>query len=143
MNMAVENELKGKPPIPAGEYQVIVEDQGFKGFSPNKKGTGENLQLTYKVVGGEFDGRLIFANYCVTHTVSPIAQEISRKQLDGYLAAVGATNNDGETLTYETLPSKHRFGEYINNPLLVDVDIEKKAQAGFYPNNRITAFRVL
>ena len=129
-------ELQGRPPLPTGEYQVIVEDQGFKGFSRNKNDTGDNLQITFKVVGGDFDGRLIFMNYCVEHT-SATAQEISRRQINNYLEAVGSNT------TYEDLPHREGLRDFINMPLLADIVAEKEGRNGYYPANKIKEFRAL
>jgi hypothetical protein len=138
MNSAQEIELQGRPPIANGEYKVVVDEKGFRGFSRNAKDTGDNLQMTFKVISEDdsVNGRLIFQNFCVVHS-NPKAQEISLKQINEYLGAVGAN------LTYDELPHREGLRDYINLELIVDVGTEAQGRNGYHPNNKIKGFKAL
>ena len=90
--MSETKELKPTfQPIPTGDY--LVRLSRFK-EEPTNAGTGVMVKAGFEVVSGESKGRLIFHNFLVEHT-NPKAQEIGNKELDQYLAAVGAGGLDG------------------------------------------------
>ena len=132
----MSNQERKYDPIPAGEYMVIVDAKGFKGESENSKGTGVNLRMAFKTIGGSHSDRLIFENFCVEHS-NPVAVEIANRRLDDYLKAVGF--NEG----IEGLNGDRTLLEnYINKPLLAEVVIEPEKN-GFGPNNKIKKFKAL
>jgi hypothetical protein len=134
--MAYNGPKKDFEPLPAGEYMVVVDEKGFRGEKANKKGTGVNLSLAFKVISGEKANRLIFDNYCVEHT-NKIAVEIAERRLDDYLKAVGLSEGFEAVKNDRTL-----LRNYINKPLNIDVTIEE-AKNGYPASNRIAAFKTL
>jgi hypothetical protein len=123
-------------PLEAGEYMVIVDDKGFRGEKENKKGTGINLSLAFKVISGPSANRLIFDNFCVEHE-NKVAVEIANRRLDEYLKAVGLSDGLDALNGDRTL-----LENYINKPLNVDITIED-AKNGYPASNRIAAFKTL
>lgn len=81
-------------PIPAGEYRAMIVDSEIK---PSKAGDNM-LKLTWKVDGGEYDGRLVWQNLNVWNS-SPKAAEIAQRELSSICHAVGKLNvQDSEEL---------------------------------------------
>ena len=134
--MAYNGPKKEFTPLEEGEYMVLVDDKGFRGEKENKKGTGINLSLAFKVISGPNANRLIFDNFCVEHT-NKVAVEIAERRLDDYLKAVGVVEG------YEAIKNDRSLLEkYINKPLNVDLTIEE-AKNGYPASNRIAAFKTL
>jgi hypothetical protein len=75
----------GMSPIPAGTYLAQIIESNIK---PTKNGTGHYLQATWKVLDGQYKGRLIFDRINVKNA-SQAAEQIGQKQLSALCHAVG------------------------------------------------------
>lgn len=71
--------------LPSGNYIAQVERSEVK---TTKDGTGSYLSLGFKVIDGEYAGRVLFGNITLTNKNSQ-AQEIGRKQLIKLSTACG------------------------------------------------------
>lgn len=71
--------------LPAGNYVAQVERSEVK---QTKDGTGSYLSLGFKVMDGDYAGRVLFGNITLTNKNSQ-AQEIGRKQLIKLSTACG------------------------------------------------------
>lgn len=72
-------------PLPAGIYNVVIDDSELK---PTKAGTGHYLQLTYRVVGGKYGGRLVWDRLNIDNP-NATAQEIAFRSLSAICKATG------------------------------------------------------
>jgi len=72
-------------PIPAGDYPVIITASEMK-FT--KDGSGQYLELTLEIQGGEFAGRKLFDRLNL-HNSNRQAVEIAQRQLSQICHAVG------------------------------------------------------
>lgn len=59
-----ESEKKDFTPLPAGWYPAMVDKSALEN---NASGNGSHLSLTYKVLEGQYAGRLVFSNVTWTH----------------------------------------------------------------------------
>lgn len=75
-------------PLPAGNYVAEITHSEIK---PTRAGTGTILSLGFKVIDGDFAGRLVFSNINLSNP-NEIAQQIGRKQLAQIAAACGIAN---------------------------------------------------
>lgn len=71
--------------IPAGEYIAIIENSDY---TPNKKGSGQYLKLTYQIIDGPMKGRKLFEILNIENN-SNQAQQIARNSLNSIALAVG------------------------------------------------------
>lgn len=71
--------------LPAGNYIAQVERSEVK---QTKDGTGPYLSLGFKILEGDYSGRMLFGNITLTNKNSQ-AQEIGRKQLIKLSTACG------------------------------------------------------
>lgn len=74
-----------REPIPGGWYDAKVTDSNV---TPTKDGTGLRLNLTFTVIGGQFDGRKVFEGLNIKNK-SEKAQQIAHEQLSAICHAVG------------------------------------------------------
>jgi len=72
-------------PIPAGEYDVEIVKSEIK---DTKAGDGKRLLLQFKVLNGEYKGRIVFNGLNIVNP-NPTAVEISMKELRSICDAVG------------------------------------------------------
>jgi len=87
-------------PIPAGDYRVIITASEMK-FT--KDGSGQYLELTLEVQGGEFSGRKLFDRLNLNNS-NRQAVEIAQRQLSQICHAVGVLQvADSEQLHYKPL----------------------------------------
>ena len=70
-------------PIPPADYQVTCVEATLQN---TKAGTGQYIKMMFEVMNGQFQGRKIFHNITFQNP-SAKAQEIGRKQLNGYMLA--------------------------------------------------------
>lgn len=70
-------------PIPAGEYDLLIEKVELK---PTKAGTGSYLNLQLKVQGGQFANRVVF-DMITYENPNPQAVEIGHRKLSGLCRA--------------------------------------------------------
>ena len=82
-------------PIPAGNYVAEVNRSEVK---QTKDGRGSYLSLSFKIIEGEFAGRLIFQNITLTNA-NATAQAIGREQMAQLAGACGILSlQDSEQL---------------------------------------------
>ena len=100
-------------PLPANKYVAIVIGSEVK---PNKDGTSEYLELTFQVIEGEYQNRLLWARLSLNHP-KEIVSRIARSQLADICKAVGILKpNDS--------------AELHNLPLVLDVRLKKRKDTG-------------
>lgn len=108
-------------PIPAGEYRAMIVESEIK----DAKSGGRYLKLTWKVDGGEFDGRLVWQNLNLWND-STKAAEIAQRELSSICHAVGKMNvQDSEEL--------HHL------PCLIRVAM--RTQEGYAPQNDVKGIK--
>ena len=74
-------------PLPAGDYEVVIIQSELR---RNKANTGAYIAMTYQVVSGQYQNRLVFDNINI-HNASAKAQEIGRQSLAKIGKAVGVS----------------------------------------------------
>ncbi len=74
----------GFDPVPAGRYTAIITESEMK---PTKAGTGQYLQLTFQIIEGEYQGRLVWARLNLQNP-SEMAVKIARAELSAICRAV-------------------------------------------------------
>lgn len=72
-------------PIPAGWYNMMIVESEMK---PTSNGQGAYLQLSLKVVDGQYAGRQVFDRLNLQNQ-NPVAAEIAYKRLSAYCHATG------------------------------------------------------
>lgn len=82
----VEPQQTAFDPVPAGNYVAVITDSEIKATR-----SGRALKLTFRIVEGQHNNRLIWANLNVENQ-SAQAQEIAQKQLSALCHAVGVIN---------------------------------------------------
>lgn len=123
---------KPREVIPPGEYTAIIEASDVK---PTKKaqedtqygGPAANdklLELTLKVVDGEYAGSMIWERLNIINT-NPVAQEIAQRDLSAICHAVGKLKVKDSS-------------ELHNKPIRIKVDVERKE--GYNPRNVIKGY---
>jgi hypothetical protein len=100
-------------PIPAGKYLAVITDSEMKA---NKAGTGSLLQLTFQVVEGEYQNRLLWTRLNLDHP-NAVAVQIARADLSAICRAVGV------------LAPKDSV-ELHNLPLVIHVRCKKRTDTG-------------
>jgi hypothetical protein len=72
-------------PIPEGKYLAIITDSEMK---PTKSGNGQYLELTFRVVGGPYENRVLWS---LLNLDNPSAQavQIAQGELSAICRAVG------------------------------------------------------
>jgi hypothetical protein len=102
-NSEQHDDMGSFEPIPVGDYVLVIEDSELKPSKAALKDADGNadlplesyhslrLNLKFKVVGGDYDGRIIFNGLNIKN---PNAQavEISQKELATICRAVGKVN---------------------------------------------------
>ena len=87
-NAADVNPSSSFEPIPAGKYNALIEASEIK---PTSKGDGKRLNLTFTVIGGEFNNRKIFEGLNIENKNAE-AQRISLENLSAICHAIGVMN---------------------------------------------------
>lgn len=94
-------------PIPRGRYLVCVEKSEMK---TTRDSTGQYLELAFKVLDGEHNGRVVFARLnLVNH--NPKATEIAYRELSAICRACGAMQISDSA-------------ELHNRPMVIQVELE-------------------
>lgn len=104
-------------PIPAGKYLAVITESEMKA---NKAGTGSLLQLTFQVIEGEYQNRLLWARLNLDHP-NAVAVQIARADLSAICRAVGV------------LAPKDSV-ELHNLPLVIQVRCKKRTDTGEITN---------
>lgn len=99
--------------IPAGKYLAVITDSEMK---PNKAGTGSLLQLTFQVIEGDYENRLLWTRLNLDHP-NATAVQIARADLSAICRAVGV------------LAPKDSV-ELHNLPLMINVRCKKRQDTG-------------
>ena len=103
-------------PIPAGMYQALIDESEVVS---TKSGSGQMLKLTWKVLEGEFKGRLVFDRLNIQNQ-NPKAEEIGQRQLSTLCHAVGvlqlktSEQLHGIPCTIKVIVRKDESGQYAD-----------------------------
>ena len=112
--------------LPAGTYHAIITESDVK---PTKAGTGQRMNLTFRITDGPCANRVVFAGLNVANE-NPKAEEIGQRELSSLCHAVGV-------LKLQDTSQLH------NIPVAIRVSI-KKDESGQYPDrNEIKAFMAI
>lgn len=84
-NTKGEAEMDDFDAIPAGKYTAAIVKSEMK---DNKQGTGQYLNLHFKITEGKFKDRLVFTNLNLVHP-NDQAVAIARKELTSIVKACG------------------------------------------------------
>jgi len=86
--------------IPVGYYnaQVVKSD-----VVPTKAKTGTRMNLQFKIIDGDYKGRIIFAGYNITNP-NEVAVEISRKEIKSLCDAIGKPDGIRDTTELHNIP---------------------------------------
>ena len=121
-NTANQEEMDDFTVIPPGEYNVQVVKTEIK---DTKSGDGKRLNLQFKVLDGDFKGRIVFTGLNIVNQ-NQQAVEISMKELTSICKACGkAEIQDSDELK--------------NIPLTVMVKV-KPANGNYAEQNQITKY---
>lgn len=112
-------------PIPEGRYTAMITDSEMK---PTKSGAGAYLQLTFKVLEGEFTNRLVFTRLNLQNQ-NQTAVEIAYRQLSAICHAIGV-------IQVEDSQQLHGI------PMQIKVVI-RPGNDGYDPSNEIKDFKAL
>lgn len=104
-------------PIPAGTYKAIITDSVMKA---NKAGNGRYLRLTFEVILGPYQGRLLWARLNLDHP-NMQAVSIARAELSAICRAVGVMAPGDSS-------------ELHDLPLMLSVVVKKRADTGELSN---------
>lgn len=109
-------------PIPAGWYNMMIVESEMK---PTSNGQGAYLQLSLKVVGGQYAGRQVFDRLNLQNQ-NPVAAEIAYKRLSAYCHATGVIQvQDSQQL--HGIPLKARVSVRADSTGQYDPSNEVKA----------------
>ena len=109
---------EGTPPrelLPAGKYKAEITAATV---APTKNGRGQMVNLTWTIVEGDHEKRLVFQNILIQHD-SPDAQKFGRQKFKDVCVACGVTGQvtDLAVLLYKTcvitvIIRKDKDGQY-------------------------------
>ena len=111
-----------RSPIPAGDYMMHLVKSEFK---PTKAKTGHYLACQFKVLEGDYKGRVVFTNLNLDNP-NPVAVEIANKELNSICSACGKEGVEDSD-------------ELLNIPLVVSVKVTP-GDANWPPSNEITGY---
>ena len=100
-------------PLPAGRYPVIVVESEMKA---TKAGTGRYLQLTFQVIEGELQGRLVWTRLNLENS-NEMAVKVARAELSALCRAVGVMQPRDSV-------------ELHNKPLEITVGLKRRDDSG-------------
>lgn len=103
-------------PLPENEYLLAMDRVEEVA---TKNGKGRMLKTSFKVIGGEFENRLVFQQFITRHT-SAMAQKIGNEQITKFLKAVGV---DGglDALGHDL----SQLGDYTGIPFIGKLVVEE------------------
>ena len=104
-------------PVPEGDYLAVITDSEQK---PTKAGTGHYLQLTFQVIEGEYEGRMLWTRLNLDNP-NDMAVTIARAELSSICRAVGVMSPNDSV-------------ELHNLPLIVKVKCKKRKDTGDITN---------
>lgn len=108
--------------LPAGVYELIATAAEFKPFE-SAKGHGENLNITFEVIGEQYAGRKIFERFCWKHSDGEKAVKIARQRFGDLCKATG--------MFRPKVPS-----DLFNLPFTAKVGVEK-GTGGYQDRNNV------
>lgn len=111
-------------PIPAGWYNMMIIDSEMK---PTRDGNGAYLQLTLKVIDGQYAGRQVFDRLNIQHQ-NPVVTEIAYRRLSAYCHATGV-------LQIQDSQQLHGI------PLKARVSVRTDSTGQYDPSNEIKAVK--
>lgn len=111
-------------PIPAGWYNMMIVESEMK---PTSNGQGAYLQLSLKVVDGQYAGRQVFDRLNL-QSQNPVAAEIAYKRLSAYCHATGVI---------QVQDSQQLHGI----PLKARVSVRTDSTGQYDPSNEIKAVK--
>lgn len=120
-----EEDVKGAmdfDALPDGDYQVVITEAEMK---DNKNTAGSHVGATLLVIDGEFEGRLLWANYNIKNA-NPTAEKIGRAELAQLCQAIGIGNPKDTD-------------ELVNKPFMVKLGVDRKDNS----RNKIKAYMAL
>lgn len=100
-------------PIPAGKYMAVITESELK---PTKAGTGHYLQLTFQVIEGPYQNRLLWARLNIDNANAQ-ARKIAEGELSAICRAVGVLAPNDSV-------------ELHNLPLVIHVRCKKRTDTG-------------
>ena len=100
-------------PIPAGKYLAVITESELK---PTKAGTGHYLQLTFQVVEGPCQNRLLWARLNIDNPNAQ-ARKIAEGELSAICRAIGVLAPNDSV-------------ELHNLPLVIHVRCKKRTDTG-------------
>jgi hypothetical protein len=106
-----------REPLPAGKYVAVITESEMK---ETKAGTGRYLQLTFQVVEGPYEGRLLWSRINLENP-NAIAVEMGRAELSSVCRAVGVMTPRDSTDLHDI-------------PLVVTVKVKKRSDNGDLSN---------
>jgi hypothetical protein len=113
-------------PIDAGWYEAEIIKSEIKSTKDKK---GKYIALTFKVVAGEKEGRLIFTNLNIVNA-SEIAVKIAQSDLKAICGAVGHDDELEDTEDLHNIP--------------MEIKVTVKAETSQWPaKNEIKSFRAI
>lgn len=116
-------------PVPPGQYEVIID----RAEQVKTKGGDDNLKVTFKVLGGDYDGRLVFENFVYGHPNEKVAN-IARSKMAAICRVMGKEANTADEFVGAVLNAKisvqPKKGEYPASNRLDRVIEGKGANAG-------------
>ena len=104
-------------PIPAGKYVAVITESEMK---PTKNGSGQYLQLSFQILEGEYQNRVLWARLNLDNP-NATAVQIAQAELSAICRAVGVlAPNDSVDLH--------------NLPLVIHVKCRKRPDTGEITN---------
>jgi hypothetical protein len=104
-------------PIPAGKYLAVITDSEMK---PTKSGNGSYLELSFQIIEGEHQNRLLWARLNLDNP-NQTAVQIARGELSSICRAVG-------------LMTPRDSADLHNLPLVINVKCKKRDDTGEFTN---------
>ena len=115
-------ESAGFDPVPSGKYPAEIIDHSEP--TEAKSGNGELIKVTWKIIYGDYVGRLIFQTINFHHS-NPQTEEIAQKELGQIVFACGHSGENFDITDVHHIPCL----------ITVRVDVDKSGQ--YEPQNRI------
>lgn len=119
-------------PIPAGEYRAEIVESDIEDIS-KKDNKGRCLKLTWKVQGGEFDGRLVWQRLNMwgeNMTNNDKVVSIAQSQFASIRQATGKANVNDST-------------ELHHIPCMIRVAVKVDQSGQYAPQNEIKAVKAV
>jgi len=120
-------EKKSYSPLPNGDYLVTFDRVSEQA---TKKGDGSFVKASFKVMEGDYKGRLVFTNFLINHPV-PKAASIGKEQLGKCLKALGVINGFAGIGNDAT-----QLESFIGKELIVNLGIEEGTN-GYADRNKV------